>query len=88
MASFFRKMADSSTAARRSHEDVDVSAWSKRGTSVLGCRCVSLSADVSQETPGGCYSRDANEQGEVGAYHAHGESIGASHMAADRLDYS
>ena len=58
------------------------------GTSVLGCRRVSLSADVSQETPGECYSRDGNEQGEVGACHAHGESIGASHMAGDRLDDS
>ena len=58
------------------------------GTSVLGCRRVSLSADVSQETPGECYSRDATEQGEVGACHAHGKSIGASHMAGDRLDDS
>ena len=46
------------------------------GTSVLGCRRVSLSADVSQETPGECYSRDTNEQGEVGACRAHVESIG------------
>ena len=37
---------------------------------------------------GGCYSRDANEQGEVGACHAHGEPIGASHMAGDRSDDS
>ena len=58
------------------------------GKFVLGCHRASLSADVSQETPGGCYSRDAKEQGEVGACHAHGELIGASHMAGHRFDDS
>ena len=36
----------------------------------------------------GCHSRDANEQGEVGACHVHGESIGARHVAGDRLEDS
>ena len=58
------------------------------GTYVLGSRRVSLSADVSQETPGGCYSRDANEHGEVGVCHAHGEPIGAGDIAGDRSDDS
>ena len=40
------------------------------------------------EAVGGRYSRDANDQGEVGACHAHGESIGASHMAEDCLNDS
>ena len=59
------------------------------GTSVfMGSRRVSLSANVCQETLGGCYSRDMNEQDEVWACHAHGKFICASDMTGDCLDDS